>query len=214
MARTGRLTLAAPALGPILVSLAVHAGMIVLVGSGGDGGGRVKNEGVGRSVLAAYIAPPADVGQLALSSNTAVETSSVRKPRPIAAPTPTSGSDEAAPAVEITTPTGPYYFRSRELTRRPILLGDDISRLVVELPGFPPLPVILRLLISEEGSVDRVMVEDSTLPEAVESRIIEAFANVRFLPGKIDDIAVRSQLRVEVRLENAPGANASTRLTQ
>ncbi|OWW18674.1 hypothetical protein [Noviherbaspirillum denitrificans] len=102
----------------------------------------------------------------------------------------------------IATPAGPYYFRASELSRRPVLLGDAISRLVIEMPGFPPLPVILRLLISAEGDVDRVLVEDSYLPDAVVERIVDTFSTVRFLPGKIGDAAVRSQLKIEVRLEN------------
>lgn len=117
---------------------------------------------------------------------------------------PDAPSANPEPPVAIATPTGPYYFRASELSRRPVLLGDEVSQFVIELPGFPPLPVILRLLIGADGEVDRVLVEDSYLPEAVEKRIVDMFGNVHFLPGKIGDTAVRSQLKIEVRLENLP----------
>jgi hypothetical protein len=192
----------------MLVSLAVHAGALVLVGTGGGGAGQPPGETARQRVMSVYL-QASTAGKLLPSAVDATSGSrEAGRPRPEAAPTRDKASTGSAPILAITAPAGPYYFRSSELTRRPVLLGDAISRLLVELPGFPPAPVILRLLISDEGVVDKVLVEDSYLPEAVESHIVEAFANVRFLPGKIEDAAVRSQLRIEVRLENAPGITA------
>ena len=108
---------------------------------------------------------------------------------------------EEVPSVSIAQPTGPYYFRMRELTEKPALVDDPVADLVVRIPGLPPQPVILRLLISDEGAVDRVVVEDSFLAEHIEREVTDAFAKVRFQPGKIGRIAVRSQMRIEARLE-------------
>lgn len=88
-----------------------------------------------------------------------------------------------------------------ELTEKPALIDDPVANLVVRIPGLPPQPVILRLLISEEGEVDRIVVEDSFLAEGIEREVTDAFAKLRFQPGKIGRIAVRSQLRIEARLE-------------
>ena len=105
-------------------------------------------------------------------------------------------------AVTIIQPTGPYYFRQSELTQKPTVLHDALANLVLQVPGLPPHPVILRLLVNDEGGVDRVLVEDSYLAEGVERDVVEAFSKIRFEPGKIGRIAVRSQVRVEVRLES------------
>lgn len=153
--------------------------------------------------MSAYLAVTPALQPSSFASAAPVEVQEAGRLPPETEPASGSASSEDGAVLALTAPVGPYYFRSSELTRRPILLGDAISRLVVELPGFPPAPVILRLLISEEGVVDRVVVEDSFLPESIESQIVGAFANVRFLPGKIEDAAVRSQLKIEVRLENA-----------
>ncbi|HYD62821.1 MAG TPA: hypothetical protein VEC35_20880 [Noviherbaspirillum sp.] len=104
-------------------------------------------------------------------------------------------------SIPIAQPTGPYYFRMSELTEKPALIDDPVANLVVRIPGLPPQPVILRLLISEEGEVDRIVVEDSFLAEGIEREVTDAFAKLRFQPGKIGRIAVRSQLRIEARLE-------------
>lgn len=104
--------------------------------------------------------------------------------------------------ISIAQPAGPHYFRMRDLTERPALLHDPVAALVIHIPGLPPQPVILRLLISDEGKVDRVVVEDSFLARDIERQVTEAFAKVRFQPGKIGRIAVRSQMRVEARLES------------
>lgn len=106
-----------------------------------------------------------------------------------------------APLVSIAQPTGPHYFRLSELTQKPEVLQDAVADLIIRMPGLEPQPVVLRLLISDEGQVDQVLVEDSFLAPEVETAIREAFAKVRFEPGRIGRIAVRSQMRVEARLE-------------
>jgi hypothetical protein len=187
----------------MLISLAVHAGAFVVVGTGGGRSGHMQAESERLPVISAYLAAPNVSVGLPAATDALPRTERSDLPSPRLAPAGDRTPNALAPLVEFTAPAGPYYYRPRELTRRPILLGDAISRLVIELPGFPPVPVILRLLISDDGVVDRVLVEDSYLPEVIETQIVQAFANVRFLPGKIDDTAVRSQLRLEVRLENA-----------
>lgn len=186
----------------MLISLAVHAAALVLAGMGGISSGRAPDIPLRQPVMSAYLAATVSLPPSSSATDALSGIQEAGRLPPEIAPAGDIKSTDAAPVLEITVPTGPYYFRPSELTRRPILLGDTISRLVVELPGFPPVPVILRLLIGDDGAVDRVVVEASYLPDAVESQIVEAFANVRFLPGKIEDTAVRSQLKIEVRLEN------------
>lgn len=126
--------------------------------------------------------------------------------RPIApAGTPGKGERGAKASssllVPIVQPAGPHYFRLSELTRKPEVLQDTVADLIIRMPGLEPQPVILRLLISDEGLVDEVLIEDSFLAAEVEREIRKAFVKVRFEPGRIGRIAVRSQMRVEARLE-------------
>lgn len=187
-------------LGAVLLAVAAHAGMLVLLGSVGEGHVDARDEPVRAGLVSAYLATPPIPWPSGLAANES--SPAIEPPSSATALADNRASSSTAAVVSITTPTGPYYFRPRELTRRPILLGDAISRIIIDVPGFPPAPVILRLLISEEGNVDRVVVEDSYLPVELESRIVDAFAGARFLPGKIEDAAVRSQLKIEVRLES------------
>lgn len=101
----------------------------------------------------------------------------------------------------VAQPAGPRYFRLSELTQHPSVKQDALSGLVLHHPGLPPQPVILCLLISDEGKVDRVLVEDSFVGADIERQVNDALSRVMFEPGKIGRIAVPSQLRVEARLE-------------
>ncbi|WP_420476294.1 hypothetical protein [Noviherbaspirillum sp. ST9] len=108
---------------------------------------------------------------------------------------------QEAQGLVVAQPAGPRYFRLSELTQHPSVKQDALTGLVLHHPGLPPQPVILRLLISDEGKVDRVLVENSFVGADVERQVNEALSRVMFEPGKIGRIAVRSQLRVQARLE-------------
>lgn len=95
----------------------------------------------------------------------------------------------------------PRYYLLRELSVRPAVLDDATASLAFE--GVPVQTVILRLFINEDGGIDRIATEQSVLPEAHAQRLIDAFAHARFLPGQIDGAPVKSQMRIEVRLESA-----------
>ncbi|HEY0847553.1 MAG TPA: hypothetical protein VGE12_19470 [Noviherbaspirillum sp.] len=98
----------------------------------------------------------------------------------------------------VTTPE-PYYFRSSQLTQKPLVLQDASADLILVLPELPDQVAILRLFISDHGIIDRVLVENSHLPESAERKLVAAFSKMTFQPGKIGRIAVRSQLRIEVK---------------
>jgi hypothetical protein len=72
---------------------------------------------------------------------------------------------------------------------------EDLLR---DISGAPVEPLILRLFINELGSVDRVAVENSRLPEHVERHMMDAFLATRFKPGQVGRLPVKSQLRIEV----------------
>lgn len=102
---------------------------------------------------------------------------------------------------------GERYFKGSELTQRPHPVG------VIELsyPASGTLrdtdrsgTIILRVLIAETGMVDQVLVETSNLPEALQEEAVLRFLQARFFPGRVDELAVKSQMRVEVTFQ--PGA--------
>ncbi|WP_194722880.1 energy transducer TonB [Noviherbaspirillum malthae] len=136
-----------------------------------------------------------------------LRTISHRPPVPVAAPAavPESMPDAPQPSRLAETAAGslpePRYYLLRELSVRPAVLEDATPGLAFE--GVPAQTVILRLFINEDGGIDRVAAEQSVLPEAHAQRLIEAFARARFLPGQLDGKPVKSQMRIEVRLESA-----------
>ena len=67
---------------------------------------------------------------------------------------------------------------------------------------------ILLLFIDEQGRVQRVDAEGSTLPSAFEQAAREAFMAAEFSPGEVDGRAVKSSQRVEVVFDNTPPLSA------
>lgn len=63
---------------------------------------------------------------------------------------------------------------------------------------------VLYLFINEEGSIDNIDVDVSFLPEDAQDILIKAFAKLKFNPGEIDGLPVKSQLMIEVDLEEKP----------
>lgn len=93
-----------------------------------------------------------------------------------------------------------YYFSAKELTRKPLIMRDIPENLTLNVPTAPPQAAILRMLINEYGDIDRIIVEDTALPDSAREMVIDSFSRMRFHPGEINGIPVRSQLRIEVML--------------
>lgn len=105
------------------------------------------------------------------------------------------------PLIPLVQSPEPRYFLSRELSVRPRVREDVPSDFGID--GVPAQTVILRLFINEEGDIDRVAVERSFLPEEKSQHLVQAFSKVRFHPGARDNVAVKSQMKIEVRLDDA-----------
>lgn len=99
----------------------------------------------------------------------------------------------------------PHYFRTKELTEKPQVLSDVSPDLGLALTGVPEQTAILRLFINEQGDIDRVVIEHSYLPEELVPLVTDGFSKMKFRPGKIDDTPVKSQLKIEVRLDRMSG---------
>ncbi len=122
---------------------------------------------------------------------------------PASAPAATSASDAAnAPAVASPSEEVAYYYPARQLHQKPQVIEDIDTNLTLTLPGIETQNVILRLFINERGGIDHIDIEQSSLAPEVVAAVSGAFGKLRFTPGKIDGLAVKSQLKIEVLLEN------------
>lgn len=118
-------------------------------------------------------------------------------------------SETVSEAIPATT----GYVPAPELSERPVLLQDLDS--VIEFPtsamasagwtGAEDMPSLSTatgiLLINREGSVDRLLFEAPGYPRYLEAMLAQRFADVRFLPGKIDGKPVPSALRISLQLQ-------------
>lgn len=111
-------------------------------------------------------------------------------------------TNEAADIFPTAEPVEAVYLRTDELTKAPSVLLDISSDLSLFSPNGLPQLAILRLLVNERGDIDQVLVEDSPLPEEEQNLLKNAFSKTKFHPGEINGTPVRSQLRIEVMLNN------------
>ena len=92
---------------------------------------------------------------------------------------------------------GEYYARE-VLDEYPFALSDpDLSMLSGDWPG----RIALTLFIEIEGDVGFVA-EHEQLTDLQQSQLLAAFKAVRFTPGKISGLPVKSRIRVEVFAED------------
>jgi protein TonB len=101
-----------------------------------------------------------------------------------------------------------WYFPRRDLTLPPVLQDEPLLQ---PPPGSSPgrgARVRLRLLIAADGAVDRVEVLGSGVPAAVSDAAQAAFAGLRFRPGEIEGVAVRSEARFELDFDEAAAGSS------
>ena len=131
-----------------------------------------------------------------------------KKPFPLAAVEPQTivpgaHSDQmaleapSAPEQQHSAVTSSYYARD-VLDEHPQALSEpDLSLLSGDWPG----RIELTLFIEIEGEVGFVA-EHQQLTDLQQSQLLEAFKEVRFTPGKISGLPVKSRIRVEVFAED------------
>jgi hypothetical protein len=108
--------------------------------------------------------------------------------------------EEGQPQI-VPLPMEPRYFRPSELTRKPRILEEVSLAFPTSVGSVVAGKMILRLLIGESGRVDKVIVEQTELPESFQASAINSFSQATFLPGTIEDVPVKSQMRIEVSYE-------------
>ena len=203
-----RLTLYPPVLAtsPVLrlsaavaASLALHA-VVVLAPSGAPPGSPLGRSGAGSPLAARIVAipaqpPPAERASPAPPKRPAIDPEQAASARQA---TPPSVPPQAPDAPALGLPGAPVYYLQSELDVRAQMQGH------VD-PPYPAIAppdggyVVLRLLISEEGRVERALVVVAEPEGYFEQAATEAFAAARFFPGRRGGAAVKSQTFIELK---------------
>lgn len=92
----------------------------------------------------------------------------------------------------------PAFYAPDQLSKRPVPLGDDpldASQLSVLASSGT---LMIRLWINDLGQVVQAETEKTGLPREFAAAAMEAFKQVRFLPGERGGIPVGSVIRIEV----------------
>ena len=103
-----------------------------------------------------------------------------------------------------------HYFESSGLDPRPyplqgLFFSPPKSKNGIEYFG----KLRLDVYIGEDGKVDRVEMLDSTVPLALRDEAVRAFSQVRWEPGRLWGLRVKSVKRVELELTPPPGVEQS-----
>lgn len=107
--------------------------------------------------------------------------------------TPPSEGDNSLTDPQTGNPV--YYFKTNEVSQKP--------HVVVDLPSTFSLPevaqrIAVTLYISDTGDVENVLLPTNEFDTDDRKKIMEAFKSMHFEPALIGDIAVPSQMQIEV----------------
>lgn len=95
------------------------------------------------------------------------------------------------------------YFGPNDLTEKPQVLEDIPADFVVVVPAEDPDSARVQIYINALGEIDKVEIEDAPLSEQGERIVQDAVRKIKFSPGKIGDLPVKSMLRIEISFEKA-----------
>jgi len=182
------------------LSLLLHAALVISVGrqAGGEIGSGAAN----------FQALPLIAKLTSVVSDVATAVPVVTEPAPLPVPEipdkTTVASPGTASAGNDGDSGGAYYFKTSELDRRPF----PLVRIEVPAPESDPTlsgAVMIRLRISESGRIDDVRIMMSTGVREFEEAALREFTRARFHPGYRANVAVRSEMLIEVTLRPDPG---------
>jgi len=113
----------------------------------------------------------------------------------------TREKNQVAPSPTMASP----YVPASQLDVKPQVVRDIDPDLLENFRGVQAQWLNLTLLINEYGDVDQVIIESfvktSDLPEQLLADLKQRFLEARFTPGRLQNQAVRSQLRIRVHLD-------------
>ena len=132
-------------------------------------------------------------------------------PSPSPSPSPTAHSSQAArtpqPAPADLARAGdsprPHYLEAGEWTDAPALMQDIAADQMLVSPRLTAAALRITLFINEQGGIDKVAIDAPSLPAFEQQLVNAAFAELRFEPARLRGLAVKSSLKIELKLENS-----------
>jgi hypothetical protein len=99
------------------------------------------------------------------------------------------------------------YFTPDELDYRPMVASvPDIAE--TDVSPIAEGMAVLRIFVNEAGTVDKVHIEESTLPESMIAELMRQQRQLHFTPGSKNGIEVKSVVRYEIVLRRDPTITA------
>lgn len=183
------------------VSAALHAAIVLSINRQPGGGDPLAQAHNGAPLIARLSAAVTEsVLPAGAEPASAPATTTATAPPP---PTPAVTGVSASPAAPGTV----YYFKSSELDRRPF----PLARIEVPPPESATAEsgaVMIRLRISERGRVEEARIMFGTGLSEFEAAALREFSRAQFQPGYRGNVAVRSEMLIEVKLHPpAPAAS-------
>jgi hypothetical protein len=97
----------------------------------------------------------------------------------------------------------PHYLEAGEWTDAPALMQDIAADQMLVSPRLTAAALRITLFINEEGGIDKVAIDAPSLPAFEQQLVNAAFAELRFEPARLRGLAVKSSLKIELKLENS-----------
>jgi hypothetical protein len=204
----------------VLLSVSAHVGLAFAFGNGnGTAAGRSAPQQSAIMTVVLLSAPGSDIQPNVLPTAAPTQPDSApTSPQPALADSGAAASSQGSDTLIASRTIGqdtrdevailpapaaaePYYFLPRELTESPVVVRDISPRMVKALPDTSRRPVLVHLLIHEDGDVDQALIDEETLSKQAKHFISEAFATVKFRPCRIGELSVKSELSIEVTLD-------------
>jgi hypothetical protein len=116
-----------------------------------------------------------------------------------AEPPPSTSEGKVQINPKIYAETSDHYFTPAELDERPTVDNPP------DLGAAGVSPTVegeasLLFYINEKGSVDRIVIEQSSLPESMMEQLQQQREQLRFTPGKKNEVNVKSVVRFKIAL--------------
>lgn len=180
----------------LLVSALVHA-LILVSGFGFDHSRRFP------SPVVVTLEPreiPAAVRSDEVVAHEDFPAPALDKPSATSAPVPNIVELTPTQEVEV-VPQARVFISASALTRKPVLLNPEwLDHAAWRLPSQAAGEAVLTLLITRDGRLEDVLVEEGASPELASWLGRELLAEARFSPGYVRDMAVDSKIRVRLEL--------------
>lgn len=189
------------------VSTALHAAIVLSINRQPGGGDPLAQARDGAPLIARLAAA---VTESVLPAGITSVPAAVPVAEPSPPPLPAAPTTNARVPDGMTAPGTVYYFKSSELDRRPF----PFARIEVPPPKSATAEsgaVMIRLRISERGRVEDARIMFGTGISEFEAAALREFSRAQFQPGYRGNIAVRSEMLVEVTLQPPDSGHQSRR---